>query len=101
MIRRPPISTRTDTLFPDTTLFRSRQDDDSRLPRDAAGARDVQTDPGALLQQDAGRAARTADRRARPQREGAGLQLPQVVPQDAGGVPRAEDRKSPRLNSSP
>src|SRR3546814_2297249 len=24
MIRRPPISTRTDTLFPDTTLFRSR-----------------------------------------------------------------------------
>src|SRR3546814_7174288 len=25
MIRRPPRSTRTDTLFPDTTLFRSRQ----------------------------------------------------------------------------
>src|SRR3546814_18858727 len=24
MLRRPPISTRTDTLFPDTTLFRSR-----------------------------------------------------------------------------
>src|SRR3546814_5628394 len=26
MIRRPPKSTRTATLFPDTTLFRSRQD---------------------------------------------------------------------------
>src|SRR3546814_5732388 len=26
MIRRPPISTRTDTLFPYTTLFRSRLD---------------------------------------------------------------------------
>src|SRR3546814_2167312 len=26
MIRRPPRSTRTDTLFPYTTLFRSRQD---------------------------------------------------------------------------
>src|SRR3546814_4046508 len=26
MIRRPPRSTRTDTLFPDTTLFRSRYD---------------------------------------------------------------------------
>src|SRR3546814_6554462 len=26
MIRRPPRSTRTDTLFPDTTLFRSRRD---------------------------------------------------------------------------
>src|SRR3546814_10588450 len=27
MIRRPPRSKRTDTLFPDTTLFRSRQKD--------------------------------------------------------------------------
>src|SRR3546814_15853839 len=27
MIRRPPRSTRTDTLFPDTTLFRSRTAD--------------------------------------------------------------------------
>src|SRR3546814_11112469 len=32
MIRRPPSSTRTDTLFPDTTLFRSFRalDDDSK-----------------------------------------------------------------------
>src|SRR3546814_13936812 len=29
MIRQPPRSTRTDTLFPYTTLFRSDQDDDS------------------------------------------------------------------------
>src|SRR3546814_14459412 len=28
MIRRPPISTRTDTLFPYTTLFRSPEDAD-------------------------------------------------------------------------
>src|SRR3546814_17388034 len=28
MIRRPPRSTRTDTLFPYTTLFRSKADDD-------------------------------------------------------------------------
>src|SRR3546814_5710721 len=33
MIRRPPRSTRTDTLFPYTTLFRSRQ----RLPPAALG----------------------------------------------------------------
>src|SRR3546814_7990489 len=39
MIRRPPRSTRTDTLFPYTTLFRSRRDqaagdgrDDCRVP---------------------------------------------------------------------
>src|SRR3546814_2902498 len=30
MIRRPPRSTRTDTLFPDTTLFRSRTGGQSR-----------------------------------------------------------------------
>src|SRR3546814_8322802 len=34
MIRRPPRSTRTDTLFPYTTLFRSR----GRYARDASGA---------------------------------------------------------------
>src|SRR3546814_12701 len=33
MIRRPPRSTRTDTLFPYTTLFRSRLPDLSALPR--------------------------------------------------------------------
>src|SRR3546814_19206465 len=36
MIRRPPRSTRTDTLFPYTTLFRSADDsDDDRLLRAA------------------------------------------------------------------
>src|SRR3546814_8371898 len=34
MIRRPPRSTRTDTLFPYTTLFRSNA---SAAPRDASG----------------------------------------------------------------
>src|SRR3546814_15125266 len=33
MIRRPPRSTRTDTLFPYTTLFRSLHDRANRLPR--------------------------------------------------------------------
>src|SRR3546814_6115747 len=33
MIRRPPISTRTDTLFPYTTLFRSKQINDERRSR--------------------------------------------------------------------
>src|SRR3546814_3065108 len=43
MIRRPPRSTRTDTLFPYTTLFRSRQRCRCRLgsdvPRPGTGAR--------------------------------------------------------------
>src|SRR3546814_3188232 len=33
MIRRPPRSTRTDTLFPYTTLFRSRRQADHQHPR--------------------------------------------------------------------
>src|SRR3546814_7948258 len=33
MIRRPPRSTRTDTLFPDTTLFRSEQEEAFRAER--------------------------------------------------------------------
>src|SRR3546814_1931776 len=36
MIRRPPRSTRTDTLFPYTTLFRSDEEAESRLDPRAA-----------------------------------------------------------------
>src|SRR3546814_12222594 len=36
MIRRPPRSTRTDTLFPYTTLFRSRQRMAKFLPRSSS-----------------------------------------------------------------
>src|SRR3546814_14094162 len=38
MIRRPPRSTRTDTLFPYTTLFRSVPVEGDVLRRDAGGA---------------------------------------------------------------
>src|SRR3546814_14393996 len=38
MIRRPPRSTRTDTLFPYTTLFRSARDDVSPRLRSVGGA---------------------------------------------------------------
>src|SRR3546814_4282844 len=37
MIRRPPRSTRTDTLFPYTTLFRSLPDDDTPIIMIGAG----------------------------------------------------------------
>src|SRR3546814_15250373 len=39
MVRRPPISTRTDTLFPSTTLFRSLQRCRARLRHIARMAR--------------------------------------------------------------
>src|SRR3546814_9742739 len=45
MIRRPPRSTRTDTLFPYTTLFRSPRDDDGlRHPRPGRGDDDRDPD---------------------------------------------------------
>src|SRR3546814_3877813 len=37
MIRRPPRSTRTDTLFPYTTLFRSPSDQEGNRRRDRSG----------------------------------------------------------------
>src|SRR3546814_16956741 len=43
MIRRPPRSTRTDTLFPYTTLFRSHIDDLGRL---RIGPESAVADPG-------------------------------------------------------
>src|SRR3546814_13463902 len=43
MIRRPPRSTRTDTLFPDTTLFRSLGE------RDGFEVRVLSDESGALL----------------------------------------------------
>src|SRR3546814_4714361 len=39
MIRRPPRSTRTDTLFPYTTLFRSQADVTITLPENIVNAR--------------------------------------------------------------
>src|SRR3546814_2394464 len=39
MIRRPPISTRTDTLFPYTTLFRSGLSDPGRVSEQALDGR--------------------------------------------------------------
>src|SRR3546814_3293613 len=58
MIRRPPISTRTDTLFPDTTRFRSDR---------AAGGRDRAADRGLP---DAGAGGGAGARRAARYRRG-------------------------------
>src|SRR3546814_15770765 len=91
MIRRPPRSTRTDTLVPYTTLFRSGQGRPARSPHalldrqvrlsDAVGARSGRTGPA-----DPGRTAAIPEGRKFPV---------------GGAVPSAHgDRKSTRLNSS-
>src|SRR3546814_19075475 len=77
MIRRPPRSTRTDTLFPYTTLFRSPVDAPARRQR-GAGARRRGCRPGAAVA--GGR--RRPRRRADPLR--AGLRAPEEGPPEIG-----------------
>src|SRR3546814_11914846 len=59
MIRRPPRSTRTDTLFPDTTLFRSRCDE--AVERGGDGRAPVGGEAGCVAERRAG----AVDRRGR------------------------------------
>src|SRR3546814_4523659 len=49
MIRRPPRSTRTDTLFPYTTLFRSEDTEQLRAEIRAAGGRPIEVIEGPLM----------------------------------------------------
>src|SRR3546814_13976329 len=87
MIRRPPRSTRTDTLFPYTTLFRSENGGAARPGLDRGAATGLLRGL-CLLQQ------RQLDERSFP--DGAGHCLPLLL-----RVTRTdEDRKSTRLNSS-
>src|SRR3546814_12211246 len=97
MIRRPPRSTRTDTLFPDTALFRSTMAQDRFAGADTRAP-----------------AVRRRPRKARwPVRVHSVCvlhdQLPELLverrslPRSGGvaaGLPLAGDRKSTRLNSS-
>src|SRR3546814_16366884 len=102
MIRRPPRATRTDTLFPYTTLFRS-------LLRNGSRSEDISQAQAALDAADAQlRAAQTDLERLRvvAPRAGHVESLPyKVGDQPPVGAPLAvllvgEDRKSTRLNSS-
>src|SRR3546814_16568060 len=89
MIRRPPRATRTDTLFPYTTLFRSEVE---------AGVEDRE---GARC---AEHTERLAERRLH--RSGDAVEVHVLVelqladPEGVGEAPEGEDRKSTRLNSS-
>src|SRR3546814_10199705 len=119
MIRRPPRSTRTDTLFPYTTLFRSRRL--PRLPDPVSGHPGVRAQPRGdrrLHRRDRSRegGARMTEAAAAVVREPGGaftLETIEVEAPRAGEV-RVEiagvglchtdlilDRKSTRLNSSP
>src|SRR3546814_15282863 len=94
MIRRPPRSTRTDTLFPDTTLFRSVAAGAARDRRGIGGA--------APVEQVVARARHVADHLDRTLTGAARVAAadPWHAVVSFVGLGLLEDRKSTRLNSS-
>src|SRR3546814_11871977 len=101
MRRRPPISTRTDTLFPYTTLFRSPVDDVRALDDIAHEEKQGHRRKHVV--------AHYAERILDEQIEDAIVQKPDLVGHPIGVVTEedthreqgeGEDRKSTRLNSS-
>src|SRR3546814_5642566 len=115
MIRRPPRSTRTDTLFPYTTLFRSRHAGAEAVVSGAArrsrtGARDLDglyAGPAAVVRCTAVRSVR-CDCTERPVQSAAlavfgAAPPPRCAADSVTGTtasPDSADRKSTRLNSS-
>src|SRR3546814_11661599 len=100
MIRRPPRSTRTDTLFPYTTLFRSK--DLSITPRDRRFGRDDRQGRWWLNGDPVASAFHTALSVTFPKGEAMFID---AVKAHRDGVPdklagEIRDRKSTRLNSS-
>src|SRR3546814_14922958 len=91
MTRRPPRPTRTDTLFPDTPLFRSQARRAARSVRDPRRVR--AQEPGARRRPaGAARGAGPVARRRLPHRPapaGVGLRRCRPTPADAPGPPRA------------
>src|SRR3546814_13780544 len=87
-IRRPPRSTRTDTLFPYTTLFRS--DEGERRPEDV--------DRGIILTADALDRHQTVPDGEQQAAEQHRLALAEIAVGEIAAEDR--DRKSTRLNSS-
>src|SRR3546814_19097076 len=96
MIRRPPRSTRTDTLFPSTTLFRSHVDHRvvAQSAAEVGGGKQEEAGPEPLR-----RAVDFLDRDLvfRLALPAAGVEREAV---DSAALRGEEDRKSTRLNSS-
>src|SRR3546814_17411642 len=96
MIRRPPTSTRTDTLFPYTTLFRSEEGGPQVVHLQDEVAIGHPAGPPELV----GPAAKTAGSKARPAAITSRPMTAAVGLSSCRTVVVTPDRKSTRLNSS-
>src|SRR3546814_12840275 len=101
MIRPPPGSTRTDTLFPYTTLFRSKRFADFRM--DVYPSHRTVAFPQAVLDQTKACATTASTGDEGRSMKGCFAGLPFPIPQTGSEVMwnhLLRDRKSTRLNSS-
>src|SRR3546814_3825178 len=120
MIRRPPRSTRTDTLFPYTTLFRAANSDTERCteygaehqaslapatgPEQTASSASRRQDPSgarrARGRERCGKVATIRHRQADAGDRHKNRRTPERTATRRGTMAAKEDRKSTRLNSS-
>src|SRR3546814_8035717 len=106
MIRRPPRSTRTDTLFPYTTLFRSPADvGGDRACREARlqtrfPAAELRKGRSMAKKPKAGKIGETPTEKKGKKRAAAKLEKTVGKAKTIPRPPRDRDRKSTRLNSS-
>src|SRR3546814_13934904 len=100
MIRRPPRSTRTDTLFPHTTLFRSSAAELCDHPEGIFPQHTLDRLFLPAARQKPARDVRHVANIVEPLQIGSDIE-PMLLPEADQGVGRLEqDRKSTRLNSS-
>src|SRR3546814_18405446 len=100
-MQRPPISTRTDTLFPDTTLFRSSPRAGAippSEPRSPATERSAARAPQGAASAPGLPLARLGDRR--DEALGQAERRADALAELPGDLQHLPDRKSTRLNSS-
>src|SRR3546814_5632695 len=109
MIRRPPRSTRTDTLFPYTTLFRSEDTEQLRAEIKAAGGRPIEVIEGPLMDGmnvvgdlfGAGKMfLPQVVKSARVMKKAVAYLLPFIEAEKQPGDAETKDRKRKSLNSS-
>src|SRR3546814_1092429 len=114
MIRRPPISTRTDTLFPYTTLFRSDIEGKLTLPEFAPVSRPAVASPGDVRARGPSGGGGSGNLGAAPDPSGIRQEVCAAQTRGRGrsdqsrgnldavtqGAKGASERKSTRLNSS-
>src|SRR3546814_20258796 len=104
MIRRPPRSTRTDTLFPYTTLFRSNSSFVHQFSDPDVTAEELAVDPRSVASAPAtiptGLELYGVARRNSRGYDLGDPGVPEALMAAIAGARRAEDRRSTRLNSS-